>query len=399
MKQKIGQAIEQKVAAPIKRTEAQWREHWEKTWQQRVESHFDKFSDKLSEKLPKASIPKSKLVDKVKIGSDKGMSILNGLIGDYLADRQLSIAVQMAFYHHHQPLELNTQSLKQTLNDAHGKGISNKLCIMVHGLGCTERVWGMKFDSEQTYGSLLADDLGYTPLYVRYNTGLHISHNGQMLAELMAQLIENYPVEVEEVIFITHSMGGLVTRSACYYGSCNSGSYNEGRELQHDWTKKVRQLYFLGSPHLGADLEKFGSVVAKALKTSPMPYTQFLGELFDKRSAGIKDLRFGYVRDEDWQGQEHEPVLVNNKQTVPLLDGADHFVITGTVHKDSEHILSQFFGDALVRKYSATGQSDNQKHHLPFLPENQAEFTQLMHVRLAQSRRVYQQILQWVSDG
>ena len=371
----------------MRRTEAQWREHWEKTWQERFGQHFDKlsgkFTDKFSDKFPE-KIP-GKFSDKVKAGSDRGMSILNGLIGDYLADKELSIAVQMAFYHQYHALDLDTQSLQQALGGAEGKGLTNKLCIMVHGLGCTERVWGMKFDNEQTYGSLLADDLGYTPLYVRYNTGLHISHNGQMLAQLMATLVDNYPIEVEEVIFVTHSMGGLVTRSAGFYGSQQEGS----------WTDKVRQLYFLGSPHLGADLEKFGSVVTKALKTLPLPYTQLLGELFDMRSSGIKDLRFGYVRDEDWQDQDDE-LLVNNKQTVPLLAGADHFVITGTVHKDSEHILSQFFGDALVRKYSATGQSDNQKHHIPFLPENQAEFTQLMHVRLAQSRRVYKQILHWV---
>lgn len=380
MKQKIEQAIEQKLTRPMRRTEAQWREHWEKTWQERFGQHFDKLSDKFPDKFP------DKFSNKVKVGTDKSMSILNGLIGDYLADKELAIAVQMAFYHQHHALALDTQSLQQAFSGADGKGLTNKLCIMVHGLGCTERVWGMKSDSEQTYGSLLADDLGYTPLYVRYNTGLHISHNGQMLAELMTELLENYPIEVKEVIFITHSMGGLVTRSACFYGS----------QFEKPWTNKVRQLYFLGSPHLGADLEKFSSVVTKTLKTLPLPYTQLLGALFDMRSSGIKDLRFGYVRDEDWQGQD-EQSLVNNKQTVPLLEGADHFVITGTVHKDSEHVLSQFFGDALVRKYSATGQSDNDKHHLPFLPENQAEFTQLMHVRLAQSRRVYKQILHWVN--
>lgn len=349
------------VKQQVEKKEEQLRQYWEQRWEGRW----------------------GHLSHKVKKGSDRGLSILNGLVGDYLAQKGVSIAVQMAFYCADQPVELSRSGILAVYPNA-----SKKLCLLVHGLGCTESIWELNDDPHTTYASLLADELGYTPLYVRYNTGLHISHNGQMLSQLMEELLANYPVDVEEIIIITHSMGGLVTRSACYYGS----------QTTKPWTDVVRQLYFIGSPHLGADLEKFSNVVTNVLANTPLPYGKFVGELLNKRSAGIKDLRYGYVRDEDWQGQDPDGLLNNNKDTVPLLAGTEHFVITGTVHEDGDHILSQFFGDALVRKYSATGQSKIQRHNLPFLPENQKELTKVSHVKLAHSKRVYQQIRHWVKS-
>jgi pimeloyl-ACP methyl ester carboxylesterase len=319
---------------------------------------------------------------KVKKNSDRGLSIVNGIVGDYLAEKGVPIAVQMAFYFNNQVVELTPKALHKTYPD-----ISGKICIMVHGLSCTESVWELSSEPHTTYATLLADELGYTPMYVRYNTGLHISHNGQMLSQMIEELLAVYPVDVQEIVIITHSMGGLVTRSACYYGSLQD----------NPWTDYVRQLYFIGSPHLGADLEKFSNVVTNVLKASPLPYTRFVGEIINLRSAGIKDLRYGYVRDEDWQGQDPDDLLYNNKDTVPLLEGAEHYVITGTFHENADHPLSQFFGDALVRKYSATGQSDQPAHNLPFLPENHKEFTKIRHLKLAHSKQVYQQIAGWVN--
>lgn len=343
------QELKQKVG----HTEAQWRERWQE------------------------------LTVKAKIGSDRSLSILNGLVGDFLQEKGLPIAVQMSFYYNRKPVELSHSGIARAYDNP-----SSKICIMVHGLNCTEGIWEMDKNSITTYASRLSDEFGYTPMYVRYNTGLHISHNGQMLSSLVETLLRNYPKPVEEIIFITHSMGGLVTRSACYYGS--------GQE--NPWTDKVRQLYFLGSPHLGADLEKFGSVIAGVLKSAPLPYTSLLAQVYNMRSAGIKDLRYGYVRDEDWQDQDQNAPLNNNKQTVPLLEGAEHFVITGTVFKDNQKVLNEFFGDALVRKHSATGGHPTSPHHLPFLPENQKEFETINHVKMAHSEEVYQQIRGWVSQ-
>ncbi|MFT5162270.1 MAG: triacylglycerol lipase [Alteromonadaceae bacterium] len=340
----------------------------------------------LKQKVEKAEVlwreRLEKIGSKVKKNSGKGLSILNGIVGDYLAEKGVAIAVQMAFYLNQKPLKLTKERFKKAYPKATGK-----ICILVHGLGCNESVWELEGNQLTTYASMLADDLGYTPMYVRYNTGLHISHNGQMLSQMLSELVAVYPVQIDEIILINHSMGGLVARSACFYG--------ESEKKQ--WIDKIRQLYFIGSPHLGAHLEKFGNVVSNALRAAPLPYTRFVGDIIDTRSAGIKDLRYGYVRDEDWEGQDPDDLLHNNKQTTPLLENAEHFVITGTVHKDSNHILSQLFGDALVSKNSATGQSKHQKHNLPFLPEHHREFTRIHHVRLAHSLEIYSQIKAWVA--
>lgn len=320
---------------------------------------------------------------KVRKGSGKGLSMVNGIVGDYLAEKGVPLAVQMAFYADHHPVTLTPEGIKAVYPKP-----TKKLCILLHGLGCNESVWELPGEPTKTYASLLGDDLGYTPMVVRYNTGLHISHNGHMLADMLSELVAVYPQKIEEIILINHSMGGLVARSACFYG----------QQKQAGWIDKVRQLYFIGSPHLGADLEKLGNVVSNALNAAPLPYTRLVAEIINSRSAGIKDLRYGYVRDEDWEGQDPDVLLNNNKETVPLLPGAEHFVITGTIHKDSNHILSQLFGDALVRKHSATGQSNQEEHQLPFLPEHHKEFTRIHHVKLAHSMEVYAQILSWVNN-
>ena len=83
--------------------------------------------------------------------------------------------------------------------------------------------------------------------HVRYNTGLHVSENGRGLARLLDEMVEEWPCQLEELVLIGHSMGGLVARSACHYGA--------------SWTDRVRHVFCLGSPHLGADLEKGANVL------------------------------------------------------------------------------------------------------------------------------------------
>ena len=40
---------------------------------------------------------------------------------------------------------------------------------------------------------------GWTPVYVRYNTGRRISENGRSLAELLEETVADWPVDVEEI--------------------------------------------------------------------------------------------------------------------------------------------------------------------------------------------------------
>ena len=51
-----------------------------------------------------------------------------------------------------------------------------KLLVLVHGLCMNDLLWMRK---GHDHGAALARDLGYTPVYLHYNSGLHISTNGR----------------------------------------------------------------------------------------------------------------------------------------------------------------------------------------------------------------------------
>ena len=51
-------------------------------------------------------------------------------------------------------------------------------------------------------------------------------------------------------------------------------------------------------------------------------------------SAGINDLRYGYVLDDDWAGFNLDSCLRDHRHDAPLLAGANHYVISATVIAD-----------------------------------------------------------------
>ncbi|QQR80149.1 MAG: hypothetical protein IPJ69_12615 [Deltaproteobacteria bacterium] len=176
-----------------------------------------------------------------------------------------------------------------------------KFCILAHGSCSSERDW--TFQKEKTdYGSRLYQDLGYTPLYLRYNSGLHISTNGKRLSKLLEKLVTDSDT-IEEIIFIGHSMGGLVFRSACYYGE----------KEKKTWIKYVRKIFYLGSPHLGTHLEKLGKLTTTILRKIPNPIVRIIASAGDLRSVGIKDLRHGYILDNDWNHQKADDLSISQK--------------------------------------------------------------------------------------
>ena len=65
----------------------------------------------------------------------------------------------------------------------------------------------------------------------------------------------------------------------------------------------------LGAPNTGSWLEKFVNVGGWAMRNVPesRPFADFL----ELRSAGIKDLRFGYLQDEDWLAYDPDERLRN----------------------------------------------------------------------------------------
>lgn len=332
------------------------------------------------------------------MGAAKAKSILNGVIGDYLDASQNELTTQMNFYKNEKPLDFSSLCLiendhHQTYRHQTPQRLTSRICVLVHGLTDDESAWAFKCDEDEflgDYGSFLQRDLDVTPFYLRYNSGLHVSINGRELNTLMGFLLGSYPLDTSEIVFLCHSMGGLVTRSALHYGA------NENSP----WVKKVKTIVFIGTPHQGSPWEKLGNVATNALGSIPRPYMKLSEKVGNLRSAGIKDLRYGYVLDEDWQDEGNlDSFLENTKKRTYLPDHISYYNATGTVTKDPKHPLALCFGDAMVRKSSSEGRSDNANHHLDFSSESFAEFPGVGHCQLAKNPSVYKQIKAWVGEG
>ena len=82
----------------------------------------------------------------------------------------------------------------------------------------SEETWKLYSDDQhRPYAERLAADLGYTPLHIRYNSGLHTSETGALLSDQLDRLARHWPGGLAELRVLAHSMGGLITRSAVHH--------------------------------------------------------------------------------------------------------------------------------------------------------------------------------------
>lgn len=255
----------------------------------------------------------------------------------------------------------------------------------------TEAIWGFPGDRATTYGTLLADRQPVTALFVRYNTGRHTSANGRELAQMIAELVRIWPVRVREVDLVGHSMGGLVIRSACHYGSRGRA---RGRRMPigRHWTSKVRRVVLLGVPNDVAGLEALVNSASGALAAIPLPASRLLGRGLDRRSAGIKDLRFGNVVDEDWATADPRSPERSHPHRPLVLRRADVLTIAGSIGPDPTHPLARRLGDALVTETSATGSIGET---VLFPQATTRTFPSVTHVALAHHPEVGAAISEW----
>lgn len=314
-------------------------------------------------------------------GKDRALSILNGLIGDTLEEKRVGIATKMRLYTaDKKPLILTKSSLRKM-----EFGDSGKICILAHGSCAHEKSWGFKDDVSTNYGSLLQKDFGFMPLYLRYNSGLHISTNGRRLSNLLESFVRHSPKKVRELILIGHSMGGLIYRSACYYGQ------KDGKK----WVKLITKIFYLGSPHLGTHLARLGKLATTVLSQIPNPVTKMIVSLSDLRSAGVKDLRYGYLTDEDWQNKKSDNLFYWHHNKTPLLKNAEHYLICGTLSKIPGSTMGRLFGDGLVHPASGTGKGLFASSAIPFLQDHCKIILGISHTHLQKNQRVYEQIRDW----
>lgn len=300
---------------------------------------------------------------------EAALSALNGVIGDYLDETDNPLAIPLELRHNGVPLDLMaTEPLP--LSDA-----SKKLLILVHGLCMNDRQW---LRNGYDHGVSLANELEFTPIYVRYNSGLHTSSNGALLAAALEQLVSRWPSDIDEIAIVAHSMGGLVTRAAMI----------EGTRANHLWRERATKAIFLGTPHQGAPLERGGHWIDLILAATP--YSRPFARIGKTRSAGITDLRHGNVIESDWHATPSE-------RTVSALpDDVQCYAIAATIGKRKSDLRDAVLGDGLVPVPSALGKHRALQRRLRFPPENTWIIYERNHMDLLSDRDVFTKIKSWL---
>lgn len=303
------------------------------------------------------------------------LAALNGVLGDHLATTDNPLAIAMQFRRAGRPLPLDRHGIRSRLD-----GATPKLLVLLHGLCMNDLQWHR---AGHDHGEALARDLGYTPVYLHYNTGLSVSTNGRILGHLMEGLYSVWPMPIERLVMVGHSMGGLVARSAIHHGA----------QMQRGglrWPGRVDDLVCLGTPHQGAPLERAGHGLDLLLGAAP--YAAPLARLGKVRSAGIKDLRHGNILKGPVGDDGAEP-----SELVALPSSTRCFAIAASLGPASGSLKAGLLGDGLVPVASALGRHDVRGLSLGFAPECQAVVHDTGHLDLLSSAEVYALLRQWLS--
>lgn len=310
------------------------------------------------------------------------LAALNGVLGDQLEQSHNPLATPMTL--RYQGRVLNTNALP-AMPQATGK-----VLLLIHGLCMNELQWTPGESSAEggkttaDIGATLTAELGYTPVYLRYNTGRHTSQNGRELAGMLEQLLANWPVPVEELTVLVHSMGGLIIRSAVH----------TAQQKQLHWPQQLKNIVFLGTPHHGAPLERAGNWIDVLLGATPFskPFAK-LGQL---RSAGITDLRYGFVLESDWANQDRFKRKPDSRLPLPLPDGVACYTVAATLAKPRSLLAERLLGDGLVPLRSALGQHDMPEHNLHFAKDRQTMVYRMNHMEMLCSPVVCDQVRAWL---
>jgi pimeloyl-ACP methyl ester carboxylesterase len=298
-------------------------------------------------------------------------SVVNGLWGDSLEHHEQRLAITMGV----RDRQGNLVDLTTNAGIPHATG---RPVILVHGWAETERCWQRSGDAPALL-ERLDDDPGLTAVAVRYNTGLRVSDNGTHLAELLDGLVRRWPVPIESIALVGHSMGGLVIRSACEAG-IDSGS---------EWVSLVSDVVTLGTPHRGSPIEKAVNVAAWGLRFAPE--TRPLAHYLNGRSGGVKDLRFGAITRSDWAASEADTTFRDPVGDHPLPAWIDHHFVAGVFTSDPRNPLGLLSGDLVVRAGSGTGRVGS-------TPTNVELIGGVGHSELASSPVVLDRVMTWLTS-
>ncbi|MFT3664875.1 esterase/lipase family protein [Piscinibacter sp.] len=273
---------------------------------------------------------------------DAIVAALNGVLGDYLAASGNPLV---------QAMQLRCAAVP-----------GPRALVLLHGLCMNDRQW---LRNGHDHGAALARDLGWTPIYLRYNSGLPIAANGLAFAQRLETLLAEWPVPLQRLAIIGHSMGGLVARSAV----------DAAMRAGMAWPKRLDDLVFLGTPHHGAPLERAGHWVETVLGATP--YATPFARLGRVRSAGITDLRHGL-------------------SGLPLPEGVRCCAAAACLGAPGRALKEKLLGDGLVPLDSALGRHAEAALTLAFAPDRQWTAYGTGHLELLSSAEVYAQLETWL---
>ena len=311
-------------------------------------------------------------------GRDAVIAMLNGVMGDYLQETGNPLAIEMSLRYRGRSIPADSQEML-----THTPPPNGRILVLLHGLCMSDQLWNR---NDHDHGAALERDCGMTPVYLRFNSGLHVSTNGRQLATQLEELVRNWPVPVEEIVFLGYSMGGMLARSAFYYAG----------EAGLQWPALVSKFLFLGTPHHGAPLERGGHWFHLLLRNNA--YLAPFADLGRIRSTGITDLRYGNLLDQDWEGRDRFEHHGDVRIPVPLPKSVACYALAVTVGKSQADVRNRLLGDGLVPINSALGVHENAKLNLKFKAENKVVLHGMNHLDLLSNSEVYQQIRNWVSD-
>ena len=305
------------------------------------------------------------------------LAAVNGVFGDYLEASGNPLAIPLQFKRQGMPL-LPTAAALESAYPVATRGV----VVLAHGLCMNDLHWSR---NGHDHGATLANELDLAPVYLHYNSGRHVSVNGRAFAEALEDLVQAWPHRLGMLAIVGHSMGGLVARSACHYAAL----------ARHAWLRRLDHLVFLGTPHFGAPLERAGAWADYLVGVSP--YSAPFARLGKARSAGIKDLRHGDIRDEDWQTPTRR-VPRGARSIVALPAGVRSYAVAGSRQARRGATDARIRGDGLVPVASALGRHADGTRRLALADARCRVVYDTGHFDLLDSPHVYRALRDWLGS-
>ena len=136
-------------------------------------------------------------------------SAVNGLIGDRLVRERPQLAIPMAVRAHGGDVPPRPGRARRRLPRRLGTGrglparpVRERVLLEPRPRASAARRTARRSPAD-----------GWTPVFLRANTGLGLRENGVALSALLQRLVDDWPTPVERIALVGHSMGGLIIRA------------------------------------------------------------------------------------------------------------------------------------------------------------------------------------------